>query len=122
MSMTSEEICCLKLKAEACAAELGVEICLKENAGYCVDALYEKLKYVLSLDRLISEKISAGTKTIKNNIIHFCNKKAFASKNNSLFLDNVDSKDACKESELTEECCITICDIRAKLNEICNNC
>jgi hypothetical protein len=123
MDLTAEEICCIKIKAEACAAKLGVEISVKESAGYCVDALYEKLKYVLCLDDIISDIINAGTKTFKNNIIYFCNKKVFASKNNSLFLDNIDSQDECKdEAELTEECCIDICNIESKLNEICSNC
>ena len=123
MNLTTEEICCIKIKAESCAARIGYEIYLKENSGYCVDSLYEKLKFVLCLDDILSDIISAGNKTFKNNIIHFCNKKVFASKNNSLFLDNVDSQDECKdETELTEECCITACDIESKLNEICSNC
>ena len=88
-----------------------------------MDALYEKLKYVLCLDDMISNIIAAGTKTFKNNIIYFCDKKVFASKNNSLFLDNIDSQDECKdEPELTEESCIDICNIESKLNEICSNC
>ena len=123
MSLTIEEICCLKFKAQACVSQIGNEICLKENAGYCVDGLYEKLKMAISLKGMIEEKISASGKTIKSNIIHFCNKKVFASKNNSLFLDGIDSQDDCEdETQLTDECCISICDIESKLNQICSNC
>ena len=90
MNLTQEEICCLKIKADTCIAEIGYEIALKENKGYCVDSLYEKLSYVLSLRRLIEDRITCGTKTVINNVINFCSKKVFMSKNNSLFLTNID--------------------------------
>ena len=122
MSMTAEEICCLRIKAQSCVAEIGYQICLKENNGYCVEELYEKLKYVSSLRRMIEDKFSNGVKTVKNNIIHFCNEKVFLSKNNSLFLTKIDSDSCPEELELTEECCVDLCDIESKLNEICRNC
>jgi len=122
MSLTQEEICCLKLKAEGCVASLGYEIALKESKGYCVDDLYEKMKYILSLIDVLEGKIKCGVKTVKNNIINFCNEKVFMSKNNSLFLTNVDSNSCLEESELAEECCTDLCELESQLNKICRNC
>jgi hypothetical protein len=122
MSLTQDQICCLKIKADSCAAAIGYKITLKENKGYCVDELYEKLKYVLSLGKMFAEKLSCGDKTVKNNEIHFCDQKVFLSKNNSLFLTNIDSNSCLEESELAEECCIDLCEVESKLNEICRNC
>ena len=122
MSLTLEEICCLKNKIRVCVASLGYEICLKENSGYCVDDLYEKLKYVLSVRTAINDKTSKGIVTAKNNIINFCNRKVFMSKNNSLFLTNIDSENCPEEIELTEECCTSLCELESKINEICLHC
>ena len=122
MSLTEEEICCLRIKADSCIAKIGYDIALKEDSGYCVDSLYEKLKYANSIRRAIQDRIEKGIVTTKNNIINFCNKKVFMSAKNSLFLTNTDSKICREELELTEECCISLCDLESKLNEICSHC
>ena len=122
MSSSIDKICCLSIKAQACVAELGYKIALKENSGYCVDDLYEELKFLLSIKSMVDAKLFAGVKTFKNNIINFCSKKVFMSSNNSLFLTNIDSNSCTEELELTEECCLSLCDIESKLNEICRHC
>jgi len=122
MSLTQDEICCLNIKAEGCIASLGYEIILKENKGYCIDDLYEKLKYLICLQEMLEGRISCGETTAKENIIDFCGQKVFMSKNNSLFLTKIDSDSCLEESELAEECCIDLCDLESKLNEICRNC
>lgn len=122
MSLTQDEICCLILKAEGCIGSLGYEIVLKENKGYCVDELYEKLKYMICLKEMLEDGFNCGEKTVKENIIHFCGEKVFMSENNSLFLTNVDSNSCLEESELAEECCIDLCEVESQLNKICRNC
>lgn len=119
---TQEQICCLFLKAQSCVGQIGYEIVLKANKGYCVEALENKLKYAICLKDMIGSKISNGTKTVKDNIIDFCGTKIFLSKNNSLFLTNIDSNSCSEELELSEECCIDLCEVESKLNEICKNC
>ena len=121
MSLTQDQICCLSIRAGSCIGELGYNIVLKINKGYCVDDLKNKLKHLISLKALLDSKISCGIKTVKNNIINFCNEKVLLSKNNSLFLDNIDSED-CVESELEEVCCIDVCDVESAINSICKNC
>ena len=122
MNLTQDEICCLNIKAKSCLAQIGYEIVLKANKGYCVEALESKLRYVFYLKEIIESKITCGTKTVKDNIIDFCGRKIFLSKNNSLFLTNIDSNSCSEELELSEECCIDLCEVRSKINEICKNC
>jgi len=120
MSAQIKDMCCLLNKVDLCVSELGYKIVLKSNKGYCTDIEQNKLNFLLSL----KDELHANyhpKKTVKNNLIHFCGQKVFVSKNNSLFLDDLDSK-SCQESELTEECCIDLCAIEAKINSICNNC
>lgn len=120
--MTQDEICCLKIKAEGCIASLGYEIVLKENKGYCVKDLYEKLKYLICLNNILEGRILCGTKTVKENIINFCGEKVFMSENNSLFLTNVDSNSCLEESELADKCCTDLCEVELQLNKICKTC
>jgi len=122
VSLTQDQICCLSIKACSCIAALGYEIVLKLNKGYCVDALQSKLKHLIFLKNLVDSKLSCGEKTVKNNIINFCNEKVLLSKNNSLFLDNIDSQECQEELELEEQCCIDVCDIESAINSICKNC
>lgn len=122
MSFNLDNICCLANKAQSCVAKIGYEISLKENSGYNVDSLYVKLNFVLSIKKIIDNAVSKPKKTYKKNIINFCGQKVFMSRNNSLFLTNIDSHSCLEESELAEECCIDLCDVESKLNEICRHC
>lgn len=110
------------MRLQVCEADLGYEISLKTGSGYCVDALYQKLALIKNLKRLVDKALCGNGKTYKNNVINFCNKKVFMSKNNSLFLDNIDSNSCKEELELAENCCIDTCTIESKINEICKNC
>lgn len=106
----------LKLRTGQILAEIGYEIVLKENRGYNVDALYNKLKHVKFLNDTLKKK-STVEKKVKNNVIQFCNRKVFLSKKNSLFLE-VDSNGCKEELVLEEKCCVDVCDIESHLNSI----
>jgi len=108
----------LKLRSGQLLAEIGYEIVLKENRGYNVDALYNKLKHVKFLNDTL-DCIPTCEKKVKNNIIRFCGKKVFLSKKNSLFLST--DSDRCKDDlVLEEQCCIDICEVESQLNSIKN--
>lgn len=108
------------IKLDQCIAKLGYKIVLKINKGYCVDSEQNKLNYLMSLLSDLNF-YNRPEKTVKDNVIYICDQKVFLSKNNSLFLDDLDSK-SCQESELAEECCVDLCDLEAKINSICKTC
>ena len=102
-----------------CAVEIAYEIVLKESKGYPVIVLKSKLAYLYSLKAMLESCSCGCVKKIKDGYIQICGGNVLPSKNNPLLLKKLDST---KESQVSESCCVSLCEIESKFSSICINC
>lgn len=117
--MSKKDIQCLLFKMKQCAVGIAYEIVLKEPKGYPVVDLKSKLAYLYSLIGMVEDCSCGCSKKIKDGYIQICGGKILPSKNNPLLLKKLDST---KESQGSESCCVSLCEIESKFSSICINC